>query len=485
MVRELPTLKLRAAIYCRVSTDEQARHGFSLEAQQESCMRYIKDFGHDLFKIYVDDGYSAKNMNRPALQEMLEDIRNKQIDIIIIWRLDRLTRRALDGLRMVDELFTKHGVSFATITERHDLTTAQGRWMFTVSLANAQNERELIGERVSFGQAKKAANGRRVSLGAVYGYDKVNGKLVINETEANIVKQIFNWYVYKGWGYGKIASQLNADEVPAKKTQWVHSTIKGILYNVTYIGKNAWTPKNADTIVNDGEHDAILEVDLFSLAQDRLKRRGGLEMSRSSYHFPFSSIVKCGTCGASYHANKTKKASDTNSYVNYRCANRKPGKCKEPDIAEIKLQKLFFEYFRNLTLEVQEITPPLSDDQVKIMQKEKSRIEREIKKFENRKNNLLDDLGDKIITRDEYRGKVEEINSRLSKLQEEMNIMEPPEAAAASQTPEQVVGIVQNLEGDWKYMENEQRKFLIQMIFKRIVITKELNEWKIKEVEPT
>lgn len=474
---------MRAAIYCRVSTDEQARHGFSLEAQQEACMGYIKSFGHDLFKLYVDDGYSAKNMNRPELQNMLEDIRNKRIDIIILWRLDRLTRKALDGLRMVDEIFTKYGVSFATITERHDLTTAQGRWMFTVSLANAQNERELIGERVSFGQAKKASNGRRVSLGAVYGYDKVNGKLVINETEAVTVKQIFEWYVYKGWGYGKIAAQLNEDGVPAKKTQWVHSTIKGILNNVTYIGKNAWTPKNAATIITDGEHEPILEEPMFNLAQDRLKRRGGLEMSRSSYHFPFSSVVKCGTCGASYHANKTKKAEDTSAYVNYRCANRKPGKCKEPDIAEIKLQKLFFEYFRELTVEVEDIEPPLSEDQVKLMLKEKSRIEREIKKFENRKNNLLDDLGDKIITREEYRGKVEEINSKLTKLQEEMNLIEPPEVAAATQTPEEVMSIVQNLEGDWKYMQNERRKFLIQMIFKRIVITKENKEWKIKEVD--
>ena len=473
---------MRAAIYCRVSTDEQARHGFSLDAQQESCMSYIKNFGHDLYKLYVDDGYSAKNMNRPALQEMLEDIRNKRIDIIIIWRLDRLTRKALDGLRMVDEIFTKYGVSFATITERHDLTTAQGRWMFTVSLANAQNERELIGERVSFGQAKKASNGRRVSLGAVYGYDKVNGKLSVNENEAITVKQIFNWYVYKGWGYGKIAAQLNKDEVPAKKTQWVHSTIKGILYNMTYIGKNAWTPKNGETIITNGEHEPILEIELFALAQDRLKRRGGLEMSRSSYHFPFSSIVKCGACGASYHANKTKKAEDTNSYVNYRCANRKPGKCKEPDIAEIKLQKLFFEYFRSLTFEDEVPKQPLTEDQVKLMQKEKSRIEREVKKFENRKNNLLDDLGDKIITRDEYRGKVKEINAKLTKLQEELNVIEPPEAAAATQSPERVIGIVHNLEGDWKYMENEERKFLIQLFFKRIVITKD-KEWKIKEVD--
>jgi site-specific DNA recombinase len=476
---------MKAAIYCRVSTDEQAKHGFSLEAQQESGMSYIKSFNHELFKVYVDDGYTAKNMNRPALQEMLDDIRNKRIDIIILWRLDRLTRKARDGLEMVDEIFNKYGVSFATITERHDLTTAQGRWMFTVSLANAQNERELIGERVTMGQEKKAQKGFRVSLGAIYGYDKVNGKLELNENEAPVVNRIFESYVFKGWGYGRIAAALNSEMIPAKKTSWQPVTIKGILKNITYIGKNAWTPRNGQAVVNDGEHVGIVTEELYYLAQTQLKRRGSGEMSRSSYNYPFSTIIKCGACGGSYNAyNKVRRRNDKKEYTNYRCANRKAGICKAPDIAELKLEKLFFSYFTQVvTISGDNYTPAPSPEEIKTVEKEKSRITKEITKLEKRKNNLLDDLGDKIITREDYKAKVDEINLSLSKLREEMDIIEPQEVAV-TRSSDEVLELVRNLESRWMDINNEDRKFMVQLLFKRIVINKGTT-WSIMEVDPT
>jgi site-specific DNA recombinase len=475
---------MKAAIYVRVSTDEQAKHGFSLEAQQESCMSYIKSFNHELFKVYIDDGYSAKNMNRPALQDMLDDIRNKRIEIIVLWRLDRLTRKARDGLEMVDEIFNKYGVSFATITERHDLTTAQGRWMFTVSLANAQNERELIGERVTFGQEKKAQKGFRVSLGAIYGYDKVNGKLEPNENESPIVHRIFEYYVFKGWGYGRIAAALNSESIPAKKTSWQPVTIKGILKNITYIGKNSWTPRNGQAVINDGEHVGIITEELFLLAQTQLKRRCSGEMSRSSYNYPFSTIIKCGACGGSYNAyNKVRRRSDAKAYTNYRCANRKAGICKASDIAELKLEKLFFDYFDKEEIYGTNYIPEPTPDEIRSFEKEKSRITREVNKLDKRKNNLLDDLGDRVITREEYKESVEKINQNLSKLREEMNILEPQEVAV-THSPDEIIDFVRRLKTDWEHMNNQDRKFVVQSFFKRIVIKKEMT-WSILEVDPT
>lgn len=473
---------MRAAIYCRVSTDEQAKHGYSLDAQQEQCMSYIKQFGHDLHKIYVDDGYSAKNMKRPALQDMLSDVEKKKIDIIIIWRLDRLTRKALDGLRMVDEIFTKYGASFASITERHDLTNAQGRWMFTVALANAQNERELIGERVAFGQAKKAATGRRVSLGPIYGYDKVDGRLEVNEEEAEIVNQIFELYVYKSYGYAKISATLNDGTAKAKKTTWKPVTIKGILKNITYIGKNSWTPKNGSPIVTQGEHQPIISEELFYLAQTQLKRRGDGNMSRSSYPYPFSSIVKCGDCGASYTAYYTRKPTDKIAYCNYRCANKKPGLCKASDIAQLKLEKLFFTYIDNLEFESDPYVPDLSKDDVKKLEKQKAKLKREIEKQETRKKNLLMDRSDRIISQKDYTTGIEEINNILTKLQSDLDLIEPAEIAV-TRSPNEAIELIRNVHHDWPHMEPEQRKFIIQMLFKRIIIKKE-KTWSIIQVDP-
>lgn len=440
--------------------------------------------GYELYNVYVDDGYSAKDTNRPALQKMLAEIPQKNFDIIIVWNSDRLTRDVIDGLTMVKTLFNKHGVKFASITEDIDTSTPDGMMMFTMRLMMAQRERERIGERVAFGQAKKAQTGRRVSLGAIYGYDVVEGKLEVNTAEAVVVDDIYNWYVYKGWGYGRIAAYLNSLSIPAKKTKWAASTIKGILQNITYIGKNEWTPKIGEPVVTDGEHEAIVPKELFILAQTQLARRGSMEISRSSYSYPFSSVVKCGDCGASYTASYTRKDGESRSYANYRCANKKSGQCKASDIAGIKLTRLFFDYFNQdytiITTETYE--PEMSKAELRDIEKEKTRLEREIKKLENRKNNLLDDLGDKVISRDDYKRKVDEINATLIKLNNDLREIAPPEIEETV-TQEEVMAFIRDLEDTWKYMDDEQRKFAIQTLFKRIVIQKD-EDWRIIEVDP-
>lgn len=474
---------MRAAIYSRVSSEDQVR-GYSLEAQQESCMRYIQEAKHDLHKVYVDDGYSAKNMKRPALQEMLADICAKNIDVVVIWRLDRLTRKAIDGLNMVYDIFNKYGVGFITIMEKHDLTTAQGRWMFTMSLANAQNEREVIGERVTFGQSKKASKGHRVSLGLIYGYDVIEGKLSVNETEAAVIRQIFELYVYKRWGYGKIATFLNSPEgAPAKRTVWWASTIKGILMNETYIGMNTWTPRSRDSITESGEHESILTVELFNMAQSQRSRRSNLEMSRSSYNYPFSSIIKCGDCGASYTAYYTKKPEDKEAYCNYRCQNKKSGLCHASDIAGMKLEKIFFAYFETLDNETQEYEPAPTKEEAHNTDKERKRLEKEISKIESRKSKFLDLLGDGTITREEYKSKTEEMNKSLTVLKEQAgHIQVMPKAEKVSSA--RIVNITKQLIEDWEYMEDEQRKFVIQVMFKRILIKKVNGVWDIIEIVP-
>jgi site-specific DNA recombinase len=467
---------MRAVAYIRVSTDDQI-DGYSLDKQEEECMSYIKRSGYDFVETYMDDGYSAKDMNRPALKRMLAEIPKHSFDMIVVWHTDRLTRDIIDGLTMVKTLFNKYGVKFASVTEDIDTSSYDGMMMFTMRLMMAQRERERIGERVSMALAKKASTGKRVTLGAIYGYDVVDGKLVINPTEAEWVRWIYQQYVYKSWGYGRIAKYLNDNNVPAKLTKWAASTIKGILKNITYTGKNLW-----NGILSQGDHELVIPDELFGMAETQLKRRGSLEMSRSSYHYPFSSIIKCGACGASYTASYTRKPEDKYGYCNYRCSNKKAGLCKEPDIAEMKFAKLFFDFFSNMVIQASSYNPSPTEDTVKQAEKEKKRIEREIAKLDNRKSNLLDDLGDKIITREDYKKKIEEINQNLTKLQQELNIIQPQEVAATL-SPSEIAERIRNLEDDWIRMSNEDRKFVIQVLFKRIVISKG-TEWEIKEVEP-
>lgn len=479
MVKDLRTIKIRAVVYSRVSTEEQV-HGYSLDKQEEECIKLIKNAGYQFIESYIDDGYSAKDTNRPALQRMLADITLKKFDMIVVWNSDRLSRDVIDGLTIVKTMFNKHNIKFASVTEDIDTSTPDGMMMFTMRLLFAQRERERIGERVAMGQARKASTGKRVSLSRIYGYDVIEGKLEVNEAEAEIVRRIFDSYVYHGHGIERIAKELNREDIPSKSSKWYAATIKGILGNLTYTGMNEWTPKIGDPIVTKGEHAPVIKDDTYNLARTQSERRRDMEMSRSSYPYPFSGIVKCGECGGRYTANNRMRHGKR--YIQYLCTNRRPGICDAEEISGIKLEKLFLEYFRNTTVEPEIYTETPSE--VKQVQKEKSRIEKEIAKLDRRKNNLLDDLGDKIISREDYKKKVEEINISLIKLRQDMDLVEPPEIAATTYSPKETIEFIRNLLDTWDDMDPADQKFIVQMMFKRIVIKKENKTWEIVNIDP-
>jgi site-specific DNA recombinase len=414
---------------------------------------------------------------------MLADIPKRRFDMIVVWNSDRLSRDVIDGLTIVKTQFNKYGIKFASVTEDIDTSTPDGMMMFTMRLMFAQRERERIAERVTMGMSKKASTGRRVSLGPVMGYDNVDGKLIVNESEAQVVRRVFELYVYKMYGLERLAAMLNSEGWPRKKGgKWYSSTVKRIILNQTYIGYNVWTPRHGDSIVVKGEHEPIVSEELFELAQTQFKRRTNLEVSRSSYPYPFSTIVKCGECGASYTAMTTQEYKGKR-YVHYRCMNKRPGLCSSADISGVKLTNLFFEYFDQLEVEAEEYIPEATQDEMRHVEKEKSRIDREIKKLEKRKSTLLDNLGDNIITRDDYKMKVAEINESMDRLRRELDLIEPQEVSV-TRSPKEIIDRIKELHDVWPYMEDEHRKYIVQMIFKRIVIKKTDDKWSITHVDP-
>lgn len=414
---------------------------------------------------------------------MLGEIPKKKFDMIVVWNSDRLSRDVIDGLTIVKSQFNKYGIKFASVTEDIDTSTPDGMMMFTMRLMFAQRERERIAERVTMGMSRKASTGRRVSLSPILGYDHIGGKLVVNEEEAKAVRRVFELYVYKMYGLEKLAATMNTEQWPRKKRgNWYGSTVKRVLLNRTYTGYNVWTPKTGDPIIVKGEHDPIITEELFELAQKQFHRRTSLEMSRSSYPYPFSAILKCGRCGCSYTA-RTSQAYKGKRYTHYSCQNKRPKICDAPDISGVKLTRLFFEYFNRITIQGETYTPEPTKDELRNIEKEKARIEREMTKLEKRKSTLLDNLGDNIITRDDYKMKVSEINQAVDNLRRELESIQPLEPEA-TRSPQEIIDFVKNLEGDWPYMEDEQRKFIIQMIFRRIVIHFSDNKWNIIHVDP-
>ncbi|GAE32406.1 recombinase family protein [Halalkalibacter hemicellulosilyticus] len=170
---------MKTAVYVRVSTEEQVKEGYSISAQKERLDAYIKSQGWELVSYYVDEGVSAKDTNRPELQRMLKNIEEGFIDVVLVYRLDRLTRSVLDLYQLL-ESFEKNGCHFKSATEVYDTTTAIGRLFITLVAALAQWERENLGERVRMGMTQKVREGEWHGSTPPYGYQLDNGSLVIN-----------------------------------------------------------------------------------------------------------------------------------------------------------------------------------------------------------------------------------------------------------------------------------------------------------------
>jgi site-specific DNA recombinase len=271
--------RVRCAVYTRVSTEYGLDQEFnSLDAQHEAAEAYIRSQAHDGWTLlrsrYDDGGYSGGSTDRPALQRLLEDIRAGKIDIIVVYKVDRLTRSLADFAKLV-ELFDAHAVSFVSVTQQFNTTSSMGRLTLNVLLSFAQFEREVTGERIRDKIAASKRKGIWVGGNVPLGYESRDKKLVVHEVEAERVRTIFRRYLEVG-SIGALLSDLRDRGIVSKaRTRPDGSTVGGIpftrgplsylLHNRCYIGEVVHRGQ-----VYPGEHQAILDRGLFEAVQHQL-----------------------------------------------------------------------------------------------------------------------------------------------------------------------------------------------------------------------
>lgn len=247
------TAKPLAAIYVRVSTQEQASQGYSLNAQQEALENYAKALGYEIHRIYRDEGKSAKDLNRPEMTQMLADAESKKFSAIFIYKLDRFSRSIKDLILTIDKL-KDWGIDFVSLQDRIETTSASGKLMFHIISAFAEFERNIIGDRTKFGMQRKAKEGGFITK-APKGYSLVNKKLVINEQEAEKVRAIFKEFLETETSLTKLATKYGLTT----------SGLKKLLQNTTYIGKTKFAEEESQ-----GSHIAIIDEELFRKVGERL-----------------------------------------------------------------------------------------------------------------------------------------------------------------------------------------------------------------------
>lgn len=249
-----------AASYRRVSTEDQVREGFSLDAQRARIRAYCEAKGYALVREFVDDGFSGRTTNRPGFQELMRAARNGvsvdgrpvRIGAVVVAKFDRLNRNLYEFLATMREM-QRHRVHFASVDETVDTRGPFGRFFVQVIAAFAELESGIIGERVRHGMRQKALQGGFNGMSAPFGYVVRDGGLVVNATEAAVVRRICAWR-RTGKAFAWITDRLNADGVRTKKgKRWTERQVFRIVHNPLYRGALHW----AD-VVTPGTHPAIV-----------------------------------------------------------------------------------------------------------------------------------------------------------------------------------------------------------------------------------
>ena len=323
---------VRVAIYSRISVDTNMENEFnSCDAQELACDTYInanKASGWQRVKVYRDGGFSGGTTNRPAFQTMLKAIENDEIDIVVVHRIDRLSRSLADFLQTV-QVFEKHYVSFISSSQQINTNSVMGKLMLNVLLSFAQFEREMISLRTKEKLIASRKKGRFTGGRPVKGYDidrsDSGSKLIINTEEAEQVREIFSLYL-ENKSLSQTAKELNRLGYTTKKWTTRKNTVQGgkefdkkrvhsVLTNSTYIGKT----KYGDEFF-EGIHDAIVESGTWKKTQQLLlqnSRNGGASENNSLQPVLLRGLLYCSNCG--HQMGHTYTAKKQVKYRYYAC----------------------------------------------------------------------------------------------------------------------------------------------------------------------
>ncbi len=315
-----------AGIYKRVSTLDQKREGFSLGEQEEKLKEFCKFKGYEIYKVYADEGISAKNDKRPAYQEMMRDVKDKKINVIVAFKLDRLTRSVYDIEKLM-KFVNDNDCDIDCMTDESNTTTSNGRMVMRIMTSVSQNEIEKCSERTKFGMVGAIKAGH-IPNKCPLGFKRNNKKLVPDPLTKDIVIRVFDLYL-EGKSYQTIANIYNEEKVLGK-TNWRDSTINHIITNELYKGDYLHGKRTKKPTYYENVVEPIVSKQKWEDCQYQ-KQRNARHYERTATYL-FTNKLKCSKCGKFLGGCATTKKNGTKYYY-YKCE-----KCKtyfsEADIEE-------------------------------------------------------------------------------------------------------------------------------------------------------
>lgn len=475
----------KVAIYIRVSTTSQAEEGYSIDEQKDKLKSYcdIKDW--NVYKVYTDGGFSGSNTERPALEKLIKDAKNKKFDTVLVYKLDRLSRSQKDTLYLIEEIFIKNGIEFLSLQENFDTSTPFGKAMIGLLAVFAQLEREQIKERMQLGKLGRAKSGKSMMWSRTsYGYDyhRDTGAMTINELEAIAIRDIFESYL-NGMSVTKIRDMLN-DKYP-KTPNWHYRIVRGILANPVYCGYNQYKGH-----VFLGNHEPIITEEAFNKTQEELKIRQQTALEKFNPRpfrakYMLSGIAQCGYCGAPLSITLGMIRKDGTRNIRYQCKNRFPRatkgvtvyndnkKCDSGFFVKSDIEKYVIEQICKLQHDEKYVEELFSDNGPSV---DRIACQKQIDLLTNKISRLNDLYIDDRITLEELQAKSSEFSSQRAILEEEL---ENDPALKRKNREAEMKKILKT--NDILGIDYERQKTIVRSLINKVRVTvdKIVIKWKI------
>ena len=464
---------MRVGLYPRVSGHEQ-EDNYSIPEQIDRMKKYCESRDWLVYKIYTDSGYTGSNMERPGLQDMIKDAENGKIDMVLVYKLDRLSRSQKDTLFLIEDVFDKHGVGFTSMTENFDTSTAHGKFIIGILSVFAQLEREKIKERTMIGKDSRAKEGKwHGGSTPPIGYDYIDDMLIQNEYEVMQIKEAAD-LLLKGTPARTIERLFEEKGYRHKHGIWDAKTIKRVVanpINVGYIKHRDKLYKGLhEPIFDQATYDAIIE-----LMDERRKQYGTTKPHQSL----LGGILFCKNCGARY-----ARQNYNSTRLVYMCYSRskkmkkmiKDPTCKNKNYRMEVLEGIVLDEIKRLVVDpnrIEEVREnrPENDNTEKI-----KTINSEIAKIDTQISKMMDLYALGTIDLDVISNKVGELNDTKIALQKELASLNVP-SSDSTMTEEEIRSIAALMKDD---LPLEDKRNIVQSLIHHIDIDEDdiIIHWK-------
>ena len=458
---------MNCAIYVRVSTSQQAEHGYSLQTQIDACKKKAEELGASRIKVYKDDGYSGAYLERPALDDLRDALSSKMHDTVICYDTDRLARNMMVLLIITEEI--ERNAKLVFVNSEYN-QSPESQLFYKIKGSFAEYERIRIADRMNRGKRGKLRKGLPISDHNVLGYDWQDGNYIINDAQAELVRSIFDRYVNHLGGIQSLADWLNGQNIPSPRGKaWSSVAVNRILHRRMYVGDyfsyQVYTKKvtatHSEKIKRDSSEwipmqcPAIIDKETFEKAQEKLHRNKTLKIHETSNVSLFANVLYCADCGR-------KMPPMTNSKTHrkyYQCFSRiLKTPCKNHVVGVDVLDTLVWETIKKVCRNEATLKKYVAQNQPK-QKDDNDGIIKELQSIEAKRNAIMNWFSANLITAEESTTKLQVLKKQEQALQEKLHI---------NKTSIPTEAIVKDARR--KVTQEEKRQFVLNHISKVIVL---------------